>query len=64
MHNDFYQLHLQETRKRSERMCPQYRCDYCHANLLNAGPYGWPHLCKEITYGTPTTTTFQPFTFN
>lgn len=51
MHNDFYQIHLLETEKR--KLGPTHHCDYCHANLLHVGPWGWPHLCKEIIYGTP-----------
>lgn len=52
MHNDFYRIHLEETRKRSERMCPAYRCERCGASYLHAGRWGWPHLCREVVYGT------------
>lgn len=33
-------------------MCPAYRCELCQASLLHVGGWGWPHLCREVTYGT------------
>jgi hypothetical protein len=62
MHNDFYRIHLEDSRRRSERMAPSYHCDYCHANLLHVGPWGWPHFCKEITYMSMPVLRFEPFT--
>jgi hypothetical protein len=59
MHNDFYQIHLEYTRAKRMHGPSQY-CEHCHANLLHVGPWGWPHLCKEIIYGTPTTLSFIP----
>lgn len=49
---DFYRIHLEDSRRRSERMCPAYRCELCQASLLHVGGWGWPHLCREVTYGT------------
>jgi hypothetical protein len=58
MHNDFYRIHLEETRKRKEgRMRPSSRCPSCGANLEHIAPWGWPHFCKETTYGIPVTPT-------
>ena len=30
---------------------PDY-CSFCGARLDLLGDYGWPHTCKETTYGT------------
>lgn len=46
---DFYRIHLEDSRRRSERMCPAYRCELCRASQLHGA---WPHLCREVTYGT------------
>ena len=29
------------------------RCDSCRARLDIVTPWNQPHICKEITYGTP-----------
>jgi hypothetical protein len=60
MHNDFYQIHLEYTRAKRMHGPSQY-CDYCHANLLHVGPWGWPHFCKEITYMSMPVLRFEPF---
>ena len=60
MHNDFYRIHLEYTR--AKRMHgPSHHCEYCHANLLHVGPWGWPHFCKEITYMSMPVLRFIPF---
>jgi hypothetical protein len=31
------------------------RCGYCKARLDIVTPWNQPHICKEVTYGTPLT---------